>query len=338
MEMRLLHHYTARTAKTLAANTTTVTQETWQITVPSMAFESPCLMDAVLAVAALHLRVQDPNDQSLYRASHGYMASAISQYLSCLKDGVRASNADALFTTSALIAFQASALRRFQEQDRKAGEGYALPTAWFHAFQGVKTVVLASWMWLRDSERVQPIIQAQPALALQFKSDKPRFFDFLLDELAEDLEVTEDGIREETRQAYEHAVAYLNWAHPKPNRARVLGFPATVSSRLVKLIDQHDPRALVIISCFFAMTKIVDDVWWLEGVAAYEVDGIRTLVPEKWGQKMEWPIRVVHHRGPMDDEVWGGPRTSSPTETTDDEDGDLRTHIDILASLTPALD
>jgi hypothetical protein len=338
-----MHNYTAETSKTLAADSTVASQETWQIAVPSMAFEAPCLMDAILAVSALHLRVQNPDDHSLVRASHGYMASAISQHMSCLKKGVDASNAEALFTTSALIAFQASASRRFQVDDMKSQDGngnYTLPTGWFHAFQGVKVVVLASWKWLRQSERVRPIIQAQPALALDFSSGRLKFFDFLLEGLEEQLDQIEEHLKVETRQAYEHAVAYLNWAHPKPHRARILGFPATVSQRFVKLIDQHDPRALAIISCFFAMTKIVDDVWWLEGVARLEVSGILSLLQPEWRQKMDWAIRVAHHEGPMDEETWGSSRTSLGVIKSDDEDddGDLHAHIDILASLTPTLD
>jgi Fungal specific transcription factor domain len=338
-----MHNYTARTSITLAVNTTVRTLETWQITVPAMAFEAPCLMDAVLAVSALHLRVQNPEDHTLVRASHGYMASAISQHMSCLKKGVDASNAEALFTTSALIAFQASASRRFQADDMKSQDSngsYTLPTGWFHAFQGVKVMVLASWKWLRESERVRPIIQAQPALALDFSSDHPKFFDFLLEGLEEQLVQIEEPLRVETRQAYEHAVAYLNWTHPQPDRARILGFPATVSQRFVKLIDQEDPRALVIISCFFAMTKIVDDVWWLEGVARLEVSGILSLIQSEWKPKMDWAIKIAYHEGPVDDETWGGSRTS-PGEIkseVEDDDGTLHAHIDILASLTPALD
>ena len=148
LELKLLHHYTVMTSKTLADVNTPTTNEAWQITVPSMAFEAPCLMDAVLAVSALHLRALDPDDRSLVRASHGYMASALSQYSSCLLNGVTASNADALFVTSTLIAFQAAASRRFQNDDREdqdGQEGYTLPLQWFHSFQGVKAVVLTSW-------------------------------------------------------------------------------------------------------------------------------------------------------------------------------------------------
>jgi Fungal specific transcription factor domain len=340
LELQLLHNYTVMTSKTLAAVNTPATHETWQVTVPSMAFETPCLMDALLAVSALHLRALSPNDPSFVRASHGYMASALSQYSSCLRKGVSAAKAEALFTTSALIAFQASASRRFQNEDRGAqveDSGYTLPTQWFHSFQGVKAVVLATWKWLRESERVRPIIQAQPALALELNPQQPKFFGPLLEGLNDQLEQTEHCKRIETRRAYEHSVAYLNWAHQKPDRNRILGFPATVSRRFVELIDQHDPRALVIISCFFAMIKVVDDIWWLQGVAKMEVSGISSLVPVEWRSKMDWAVRVSHHEGPMDEDTWGDRLPFDDPMNADEVAGDLHAHIDILAQLTPSV-
>jgi len=335
MEMRLLHNYTALTSKTLIDSNTPATIDAWQLAVPDMAFTSPCLMDAVLAVSALHLRSLQPNDQSLVRAFHSYMASAISQYSATLMKGVNELNAEALFSTSALIAFQAAALRRFQneigERDFEE-EGYNLPLQWFHAFQGVKTIVIASWQWLRESERVRPIIQSQPALALDLGSGRTKFFGTLLEGLEEQLETIDEASRGETRQAYEHSIAYLNWCHQKPERSRILGFPATVSRRFVELIAQHDPRALLIISSFFAMTKAVDDVWWLKGVAKKEVEGIMSSLPEQWWEKMEWAIRVVNHEGPMDEETWGGCWLLEGSPKADEGfTGDVSSHLDILA-------
>jgi len=341
LELKLLHHYTVLTSKTLAAVNTPTTNEAWQIAVPTMAFEAPCLMDAVLAVSALHLRALDPNDRSLVRASHGYMASALSQYSSCLLRGVTASNAEALFVTSTLIAFQAAASRRFQNSDREDedGLGYTLPLQWFHSFQGVKAVVLASWIWLRESERIRPIIQAQPALQLDLNREQPKFFDPLLEGLDEQLESIQLSRQVETRQAYDHSVAYLNWAYQKPDRARILGFPAIVSRRFVEMIGEKDPRTLVITSCFFAMTKAIDEVWWLQGIAKSEVCGIMSLLPNEWQSRMDWAIRVTHHEGPMNEDTWGESWPKGGFSEADEKYiGDLHSHIDILANLTPPLD
>jgi Fungal specific transcription factor domain len=322
-----MHHFTAITSQTFSD--TEAQKMAWQIDIPSLAYDEQCLMDAILAVSALHLRSLQPGDQALIRASHGYMASALAQYSSLLNSGVSAFNAEALFSTSALIAFQASASRRFDEDG-----GYTLPLAWFHSFQGVKTVVMTSWQWLRTSDRIYPIINGQPALALNLDPERKSFFAPLLDGMEEQVETLPERQKAETRQAYEHAVAFLNWSHQRPIRARILGFAATVSRRFVELLSEQDPRALVIASCFFALTKVVDDVWWLQGIAKKEVNGICSLLPSSWWPRMEWPLRIANHEGPMDEETWGH-------SVEDDAEvkfeplvcGDVRDHIDMLAQI-----
>ena len=325
-----MHHFTACTAESLSF--AHEQQHAWQKDIPVLAYDAPYLMDAILAVAALHLRTIYPDDHSLVHASHSYMASALSQYSTLLAQGITEHNAEALFSTAAMIAFQASASRRFDSGEKPGS--YSLPLAWFHSFQGVKTVVLSSWQWIRTSSRVFPIIKGQPALVLDLNQDSKQFFSFLLEDLGEDLEPIHEAWREETKRAYLHAVAYLNWAHQKPERSRILGFAATVSKRFVDLIGQLDPRALVIIACFFAMTKVVDEAWWLQGVAKREVMGLSELLPLEWVGKMDWPMRIASSEGPMDEETWGGCwHADGAPKPEEGFNGDVSSHIDILAQI-----
>jgi hypothetical protein len=330
LELKLLHHFTARTSQTFSD--TEPQKLAWQIDIPELAYDAQYLMDAILAVSALHMRSVNPNDQSLIHASHGYMASALAQYSTLLNSGLSELNAEALFSTSALIAFQASASRRF-DHENGAGQ-YALPLAWFHSFQGVKTVVMAAWPWLRTSDKVHPIINAQPALELILDPEHKMFFSPLLEGLGKHLESFPENSRNETQQAYEHAVAFINWAHAKPTRNRILGFAATVSRRYVELLCQHDPLAMVIAACFFALTKVVDNVWWLEGVAKREVNGILSLMPSEWWEKMEWPTRIANHEGPMDEATWGFDIFVNGLKLEEEEGpNNVHTHIDLLAQI-----
>jgi hypothetical protein len=279
-------------------------------------------MDAILAVAALHLRTLNPEDQVVVRACHSYMASALSQYSSLLRTGVNERNAEALFSTAALIAFQSSASRQFDNE-------YVIPTSWFHSFQGVKAIVMSSWQWLRNSDRVYALISGQPALHLDLDPERKSFFALLLEGMDEQLAVEEENTRALTKSCYEHAVACLNWAHQRPHRGGILSFAATVSRRFIDLLAIQDPRTLAIVACFFAMTRAVDDVWWLQGVARREVFGIFNILPQTWWDKLEWPIKVATHEGPLTEEVWGA--TWSPKEEF--AAGHIHNHIDMLAEL-----
>lgn len=361
LELKLMHHYTAYTCRTLSF-TAPMTEEIWRVTVPKLAFGgAQHLADAVLAVAALHLRSKNPSDKELIRASHAYMAASIAEYSAALGRGIDQTNAEALFLTSALIAFQSTATRTFTKDEitfsgmsNRAEDGtertsalgvYAVPFSYFHSFQGVKAIIAASWQYLRQSPVVTQIINSQVALQLDFSTSDRGFFGHLLEGLEEELSTMEarikpyppggevdgfpavpnglpgqsplpppsaedgspaGGLPQETvsttRQAYQHAVAVLNWAHKIPHKGAPLSFPATVSRRFVELLEERRPRAMAILACYFALLRSLDGVWWLHGMARREVLGVASLFNSdyfgadayrRWWPHLEWAMRIA---------------------------------------------
>ncbi len=83
---RLLHQYTTATSATLTVNSEG-TEDVWRTAAaPQLAFSGATyLTDAMLAIAALHLRSHNPNDRQLVQASHAYMASSLSEYCNALE-------------------------------------------------------------------------------------------------------------------------------------------------------------------------------------------------------------------------------------------------------------
>jgi hypothetical protein len=306
LELRLMHHYSTQTCLTIAAGSNLL--DVFQNSIPSLAYDAQYLMDTILAVSALHLRTLCPEDKSLVRASHGYMVSALAQYASLLNSGVSESNAEAFFATSILITFHASASRLFMNKDRELDsghKGYILPLAWFHSFQGTKALSIASFQYVLSSRHVLQVISTQPTFPLDLNPERSGFFRFLLEGVDKQLENIEKSLHKNTRKAYEHAVAYLNLAHQNPERLWIMTFAGSVSGRFVELLGQYDPRTLVIVACFFAMTRAVDDIWWLQGVAKREVMGVMSVLPEEWYPKMDWAVRVANTEEQLDKNIWG---------------------------------
>lgn len=341
MELKLLHHYSTYTHKTLSLDDEAI-EVIWRDTVPRLAFGSASfLADAILAVAALHLRSISPDDQQIVRASHAYMASTLSEYSNSLGKGINEDNAEALFLTSTLIAFTSAASRVFVRDDggdlKDYSEGYALPISWFHSFQGVKTVVTSSWQWLRTSGAVIPIINSQPALYLNLNHSASTFFGNLLDGLEEELAILDGdpATQMATRQAYQHAVAVLNWAHKMPNVGAPMVFLATVSRRYIELLQARQPRALAILANWFGLLKSLDGVWWLRGVSRREVMGIVSLFDpddEEWWPRLQWPVRMALYDGDViPSDIWGTERQPAaiPENTI--------SHIDLLTQMFNAL-
>ncbi|KAL7627967.1 hypothetical protein AAE478_002163 [Parahypoxylon ruwenzoriense] len=348
MELKLLHHYTTITCETLAISSP-VSERIWRDTVPNLAFTGAnFLADALLAVSALHLRSHSPQDQDLVRASHAYMASTLSEYGASLSKGINESNAEALFLTAALIAFQSTASRIFTRDDssdlKDRSGGYALPLSWFHSFQGVKAVVASSWQWLRHSGIVVPIIESQPALNLDLSGQNANFFGHLLNGVEEEVAIfgEDPTSRRLTRQAYQHAVAVLDWAHKIPHTGAPLVFLATVSRRFVELLESRRPRALAILASYFGLLKCLDSVWWLKGVARREVMGIVSLFDpddEDWWPRLQWPLRIALYEGEIiPPEVWGAD-WAAETALLDQasQTGGFVSHIELLSQMFSAM-
>lgn len=332
MELRLMHHFTAFTSKTLLTSSP-VTENIWAKAVPELAFAGRTyLTDAILSIAALHLRSQTPDDKEVIQASHAYSASTLAEYCSSLESGITQDNAEALFLTATLIAFQAVASRIFVKDDSDPGSRYMLPTAWFHAFQGVKTVVATSWQYIRSSNIVKTVIDSQPSLQLDLNPLAPEsFFGHLLHGMDEELATEETHYVHVTNQCYSHAVCVLNWAHKSAYPAASLAFPATVARRFIELVEAKRPRALAILACFFALLKRMDGVWWLHDVARREVMGLVGLFESgsNWWKHLEWPIRIALWDGSsIPTDVWG-----ADTQAQSQNAHGFVSHIELMAEL-----
>jgi len=351
MELRLLHHWTTITCKTLSIRDHEATY-IWGEKVPNMAFSgAQYLADAVLAVSALHLRSSTPNDQQLIRASHSYMAATLSEYAASLSKGINKSNAEALFLTAALIAFQSTASRVFVRDEGviNSSKGqpshYQIPLSWFHSFQGVKAVVASSWQFLRDSGIVLQIIEAQPALNLELGEHAASHFGHLLEGLQDELLASGGSLQDQAQiaQAYQHAIAVMNWVHHIPKTAAPLVFLATVSKRFIDLLEAKRPRALAILANYFGLLKLLDRVWWLRGVSRREIVGIISLFDpddEFWWPKLQWPLRIALYDGDViPSELWGS-SMDGEAPTPDQElaqKGSFVRHIDLLSDMFEAL-
>lgn len=348
LELRLWHHFTTNTYKTLLHNVPAA-DSIWQYDVPKMAFSGKMyLADAILAISALHLRSQHPEDKSLVQASHAYSASALAEYCASLTRGFQEDNAEALFLTASLIAFQATASRIFIKDDGemtpsggKNSSRYPLPLALFHAFQGVKTVVATSWQWIVNSPTVVAVINSQPSFQLDMNPlGKSSFFGHLLEGVEDEVSSEDAQLNLLSTQGYIHAVSVLNWAHQNPYPPATLAFPAAVSKRFVQLVESKRPRALAIVACFFALLKRMDNVWWLGDVSRREVMGLVSLFEpgSGWWRHLEWPVRIALWDGDANAipaSVWGAECEEESTEYGLVET--MKNHIELLARMSHAI-
>ncbi|KAJ2984101.1 hypothetical protein NQ176_g227 [Zarea fungicola] len=294
LELRIWHHFVTDTYQSLLQSIPGA-NDAWKNALLELALSGKTyLADAILAISALHLQSLNPNDTALELASHVYSASALADYRSSLTGGIDEENAEALLLTACLIAFKATASRILINAKRdESHTGYPLPLAWFHAFQGIKTIAAVSWPWVSNSATVGAVINSQIVFQLDFSFQcSNSFFGHLLEDVEDEFLSEDPLVNSMSQQGYVHAVSVLNWAHQSPYPLAALAFPAAVSNRFVQLLEAKQPRALAIVACFFALLKRIERVWWLGDVARREVTGIIGMFKpgSAWWRHLEWPI------------------------------------------------
>jgi hypothetical protein len=244
------------------------------------------LLDILLGVSAHHLQLLDPTDISVASAASIYFDRGL-RTCSAMLSQIDESSC-LLFASSILIALQ-SVLSR---QELARGERYVVPMALFRALRGVSVIASVGRPYIMDSKFRALLLDAPqvPVDVVQHDATFTKLWGALA------------GIAElRSVAAYGSAVKYLHWIYVSSQtgeethslRKKLLAFPSRVSTLFLSLLETSDPIALVITAHFFGLIPLVDEVWWLQGMAKREILGLLTVVPEDWMWAMEWPVKQV---------------------------------------------
>lgn len=74
---------------------------------------------------------------------------------------------------------------------------------------------------------------------------------------------------------------------------RLLCLSIFMPEEMIGFIEECRPRALAILALYFAMCYSQNDHWIFFGLADQEVQGIATIMPEKWSWAMQKPQALL---------------------------------------------
>ncbi len=261
-----------------------VIKEVFTAVIPSLALQHAPILDAHLAISALSLSVQCPNDGAFGRATYEYICSATRQLQNLLVGGVGPDNAEMACVTSILIALHsAMSCRAAVGIDR----GETISLRWVQPFQGVGAMLSATWPWIQDSKVVRMFVRSTswpPRYQLSLNSP----FAFLLEGV--------DDACISTRRAYEYALGYAEYALNNPRQRYLPLFLASVPRQFAYLVAALDSRSLVILGLHFSMAQGLDRDFLLESSAYSELHSIISLLPEDWRLKLDRARALVAAR------------------------------------------
>lgn len=320
LELQLMHHYCSSAALTFPSSSIQLARNLWTVDAVRLAFKHEFLLNAIFAIAALHLLRGFPNSPRFLDDIHlqaasltqpeidldtAQLAKINSFYLDLAVKQQREevahitpANANALVFASILISYQG--LKLLPGEPSALPQPYSLPIQWLRIVRGISDVTGVAGR-IGEPEPVVPHmlrVHGEPDF-----SDPAAFFD--PENRAKFRHLVDfDNDRDidaENRDAYEKAVAYIGRLanainDGQPPRAifrLVLGFAILTPPRFTTCVEAQEPRALIILAHYFALAKSVDDHWIFAGLADREVVGIRDLVPANWQNYMEWPLRML---------------------------------------------
>jgi hypothetical protein len=294
LEMKLLHQFCTSTAtKDFLSSHDVDVVDLWQIHAPSLAFEHSFLLNAMLAVAALHLTKINPDQRLMADYHRHYFSAALTEQRQIL-DSISAENAEAVCLATILITFPVYLLQNLEFHS------YSPPLSFFQINQGKRTVMSRAIPILPDGSKIIRVVTAKPNYYEIrdeiFREANRKPFEQLMNWRA-----SNEIVDSESQIAYEEAFSFIGYisacidegTDPFELRRLLLSFPSLVSPMFVNLLVAKAPRALACLAYYFALFKAADNVWWMRGIAEREVFGIQIILAEQWQWTMAWPLQKL---------------------------------------------
>jgi hypothetical protein len=296
LEMRLLFHFITFTAKHdfLSSKDETVLKM-WQYTAPSLAFEHPFLLNAIISIAALHTAKTSPERRDMAEAHRTYFNTAISQHRDAVRD-LSAANAEAVCLSTVLISLPAFILL----QNTEVGS-YSPPLQLFRLQAGTVNLFQTAFPLVPCTSEVNAIMTAAPIIEA-FKNESKRDIYRVPFTNLVSWRAADEMVSAESQEAFSVALGFIGYIltaiesgqHDVFHIRRLLySVPTIIPPIFVKRLQDKDPRALTILSYYFSLFKAADGIWWMRGIAEREVLGIQSILPEQWQWAVAWSLQKL---------------------------------------------
>lgn len=207
---------------------------------------------------------------------------------------------EAVFITSVLISIYGLFILSKDEDD------VILPTFdpvhWLHLGEGTH-VLAGKWFdMVGETWRISSGVHyGEPDMTDDvelFRYENCQPFEKLLTWAADFEQLSSDDI-----DTYQRTLSYIGLIYkgikektdkPLSTSRRFTSMPSCCPSFFVSLVEAKRPRALAILSYFFAMMKLVEhEVQWVQGIAERQVPMIFQQLPSAWRELLVWPMAIV---------------------------------------------
>lgn len=275
-DLRLLWFYTAATSSsfTVDAGAPARSSDILKVRLVQVAFETPFLMDSLLALSSMHLQVlNQPYDVD---RAISYRLRSFAGYRKAIEEA-RPETFSALVGNSLLM----TALSSQQFRDKDSKELYIID--WMIVWRGIGLIIhrigiskffhsgLAE-LFRRPSIDLESCLSAIPShLLFMVSSIKP-----------DDPDYAEVETLYSALKYLGSLYAYLQVGIKPTMGLRIITWFTFLPKEFIEMVRQRRPRALVIIAHYAVFLKLIQTVWWMEGVGDRSLSDLCEYLGPEW--------------------------------------------------------
>ena len=292
-DMALLHNYSTSTCYTLSRHP--VLQTVWRINVPQIAFSFGFVMDAMLAMSALHLAFSKPAMKDHYVSQALRHHEAGLRVAAPLLPNITPDNCSALYVFAVLTCHISCAKPRSPGDFLLIGKDGI--SEWLVFLRGTRTIIDGNENLLR-SDSVSPMFQigARRANLREACSNTNQPF------LVELVRLIEETSTDPTvLPIYKEALEGMSKSYTILSDIKIHGFESAdvflwlfrVSDDYLSLLSARTPEALAIFAYFCVLLKQLEWTWYMEGWSAHLIAGIWYSLDHEHRSWIQWPVEQI---------------------------------------------
>ncbi|KAH8174992.1 fungal zn(2)-Cys(6) binuclear cluster domain-containing protein [Sarocladium implicatum] len=288
VDMKLIWNYTVKTVCSFVADEKHqyIAASIYRNEVVSLAFDSPFLLNSILALSCLELQKIDRRFS--LELAYSYHLKAVEGYNRAISEA-RPETFPAIMANALFVGFLTSHTFR----DPKARDLYIAD--WLSVWRGVVSIVEMVGIEMISELSFGVILYRSPIDLEASALAVPEYLRSLIDSITEtDEDYPSIAAYTTTLTLLGSLYLHLGTGLGSDLDHRVACWPSLVPRAFAHLAQQHRPRALIILAhlgCFFKLMTIRP--WWIEGVGERTIsDILKHLAGTPWMDALKIPLAV----------------------------------------------
>jgi Fungal specific transcription factor domain len=290
--MELLHHYTTLTSLTLSKKADL--QRVCRIDFPQQAFSHEFLMHGLLTLAAVHQsHLQPENRIKLISEATKHHTKALSQGMLALSN-MNESNCQAAVGFACLLLTYHFGLNQDPKAELQSPSGgKASITIWISLIRGITAVTYSAVQSIQGGSMSSILLPASFALPSDYSENDDDHHLLELRNFCSPTDLDSPVYLLTIELLRKHFVFARSNSRNDCEVRAIIMWAAIIPQEFIVLLEDLQPRALVILAHYCVLLKSLDSYWWLEGWPKALVYMIYCTLDTDWRCWIKWPLEVL---------------------------------------------